>query len=123
RCRGRRSDALAPAVGAAPGARAGVRWLPVLMLSGTMGVALAGATYAGIQIDRAIENALRRRKVPAPRLVMALASGALSLGMDLLEDRGPTADSSSTDRRPETAGCRTCQRAQSTAIARAAQAP
>ncbi|HJB09190.1 MAG TPA: hypothetical protein H9786_01460 [Candidatus Brachybacterium merdavium] len=91
-------DAIAPTDRATPRARAGIRWMPVLMLSGTMGVALAGATYAGIQIDRAIENALRRRKVPAPRLVMGLASGALSLGMDLLEDRVPTADSSSTDR-------------------------
>lgn len=91
-------DAIAPTDRGTPRARPGTRWMPVLMLSGTMGVALAGATYAGIRVDRAIENALRRRNVPAPRLVMGLASGALSLGMDLLEARAPTADSSSADR-------------------------
>lgn len=53
----------------------------------------AGVGAGSIVVDRAIENALRRRGVPAPRLMMGLASGALSLGVDLLtrhsEDDAP----------------------------------
>ena len=66
------------------------RWVPLLAFSGTMGAALAGAVLAGIRMDRAIEMALRRREVPAPRLIIGLASGAVSLGMDVIENRAPT---------------------------------
>lgn len=48
----------------------------------------AGAGAASLVIDRGIENSLRRRGVPAPRVAMGLASGALSLVMDVLSDRG-----------------------------------
>ena len=64
--------------------------MPLLAFSGTMGAALAGAVLAGIRMDRAIEMALRRREVPAPRLIIGLASGAVSLGMDVIENRAPT---------------------------------
>ncbi|ATG54933.1 hypothetical protein CFK41_09265 [Brachybacterium ginsengisoli] len=53
----------------------------------------AGAGAGSIVVDRAVENALRRRDIPAPRLMMGLVSGALSLGVDLLtqhsEDDAP----------------------------------
>lgn len=58
--------------------------LPLLV-----GGLIAGAGAASIRVDRGIENALRRRDVPAPRLVMGLASGALSVGMDVLSSRAP----------------------------------
>ncbi|ATG52158.1 hypothetical protein CFK38_11965 [Brachybacterium vulturis] len=53
-----------------------------------VGGLIAGAGAASLVIDRGIENSLRRRGVPAPRVAMGLASGALSLVMDVLSDRG-----------------------------------
>ena len=52
----------------------------------------AGAGAASIAIDRGIENSLRRRGLPAPRVAMGLASGALSLAMDVLSDRGESTE-------------------------------
>lgn len=51
-----------------------------------VGGIIAGAGAASIVIDRGIESSLRRRGVPAPRLVMGLASGALTLGIDVLAE-------------------------------------
>lgn len=48
---------------------------------------MAGSTAASIRIDRGVEELLRRRGVAAPRLVMGLASGALTLAVDILGDR------------------------------------
>lgn len=50
---------------------------------------IAGSGAASIILDRGLENLLRRRGVPAPRVAMGLASGALSLAMTALEDRLP----------------------------------
>lgn len=85
------TDAVDPLPAEAPTSqRTGpARWVPLLAISGAMGAALAGAVLAGIRMDRAIEMALRRREVPAPRLVIGLASGAVSLVMDVIENRAP----------------------------------
>lgn len=49
---------------------------------------LAGcAGAAGLRADRAIENALTAIHVPAPRLVMGLASGAVMTALSALELR------------------------------------
>lgn len=60
----------------------------------------AGAGAASIVIDRGIENSLRRRGVPAPRVAMGLASGALSLAMDVVSDRGEGPDSAQEGTEP-----------------------
>lgn len=52
-----------------------------------VGGIIAGSTAASIRIDRSVEELLRRRGVPAPRLVMGLASGALTLAVEVLGDR------------------------------------
>lgn len=93
-------DAIAPTDGATEKASAGKRWVSMLVLSGAMGAALAGASFAGIRIDRAIENALRRHDVRAPRLVMGLAGGVLSLGMDVLEARASSGTEDDPGSRP-----------------------
>ena len=49
---------------------------------------MAGTSAASIWIDRGVEGLLRRRGVPAPRVAMGLASGALSLAMAALESKG-----------------------------------
>ncbi|MGO1286625.1 MAG: hypothetical protein ACTH0H_12430 [Brachybacterium sp.] len=59
-------------------------------LSLALGGAVAGTGAASILLDRGIENLLRRRGVPAPRVMMGLASGALMLAVNLLEDRAPS---------------------------------
>lgn len=53
-----------------------------------VGGIIAGVGGASLAIDRGMEDGLRRRGVPAPRLMIGLASGALSLGLDVLSDRG-----------------------------------
>ena len=50
---------------------------------------IAGSGVASLRIDRGVEGLLRRRGVPAPRVVMGLASGALSLAMAAFETRVP----------------------------------
>ncbi|MGO3208209.1 hypothetical protein ACT3SQ_07070 [Brachybacterium sp. AOP42-C2-15] len=59
-------------------------------LSLAFGGVVAGAGAASICLDRGIENLLRRRGVPAPRVMMGLASGALMLGVNALGDRVPS---------------------------------
>lgn len=69
-------------------------------LSLAVGGAVAGTGAASIRIDRGIENLLRRRGVPAPRLMMGLASGALMLSVNLLEHRSSGAqDAASLEHR------------------------
>lgn len=72
----------------------GMRTLRGSALSLALGGAVAGVGAASICLDRGIENLLRRRGVPAPRVMMGLASGTLMLGMNVLEAR---ASSSSED--------------------------
>lgn len=48
---------------------------------------IAGSSVLSLWMDRGIEEFLHRRGVPAPRLAMALASGALSLAMGIAEER------------------------------------
>lgn len=52
-----------------------------------VGGIIAGSSVLSLWMDRAIEEFLHRRGVPAPRLAMALASGALSLAMGIAEER------------------------------------
>ena len=52
-----------------------------------VGGIIAGSGVLGLWMDRGIEEFLHRRGVPAPRLAMALASGALSLAMGIAEER------------------------------------
>ena len=59
-------------------------------LSLACGGAVAGAGAASIRLDRGIENLLRRRGVPAPRVMMGLASGALMLAVNALGEHGLT---------------------------------
>src|SRR5699024_2806761 len=54
-----------------------------------LGGLVAGAGAASLGLDRAIEGVLRRRGVPAPRLWMGLASGALTLALTVLDERAP----------------------------------
>lgn len=64
--------------------RAARRQITRAALPLVVGGLTAAAGAASISVDRGIENSLRRRGVRAPRLVMAIASGALSLGIDAL---------------------------------------
>ena len=52
-----------------------------------VGGIIAGSSVLSLWMDRGIEEFLHRRGVPAPRLAMALASGALSLAMGIAEER------------------------------------
>ena len=58
-------------------------------LSLTFGGLIAGAGAAAICLDRAVETALRARNVPAPRLVIGLVSGVLTVALTAAE-AGPT---------------------------------
>ena len=73
-----------------PGPDASRRAVRRRVATGALPLVVAGLTAGvgagSIVVDRGIENALRRRGVPAPRLMMGLASGALSLGIDLLTE-------------------------------------
>ena len=60
------------------------------------GGAVAGVGAASIRLDRGIENLLRRRGVPAPRVMMGLASGVLMLAVNALGKHVPS--SSEDDR-------------------------
>ena len=72
---------------AAPGLRAPT--LSEAALATALGGLVAGAGAASLGLDRAIEGVLRRRGVPAPRLWMGLASGALTLALTVLDERAP----------------------------------
>lgn len=52
-----------------------------------VGGIIAGSSVLSLWMDRGIEEFLHRRGVPAPRLAMALASGALSLAIGIAEER------------------------------------
>lgn len=52
-----------------------------------LGGLVAGAGAASICVDKGIETLLRRRGVPAPRVWMGVASGALSLAMVTFGER------------------------------------
>lgn len=52
-----------------------------------LGGIAAGAGAASIRVDRGIEDLLRRRGVPRPRVWMGIASGAFTLAMAVLEAR------------------------------------
>jgi hypothetical protein len=57
---------------------------------------IAGAGAAGLRLDRGAEGFLRRRGVPAPRLWIGLATGAVTLASTLLDERAPERDGAST---------------------------
>ncbi|WP_394214648.1 hypothetical protein [Brachybacterium vulturis] len=54
-----------------------------------VGGIIAGSDAASIWLDRGLEGLLRRRGVPAPRVVMGLAYGGLSLAVAALDSRDP----------------------------------
>lgn len=53
-----------------------------------LGGLAVGAGAAGLWMDRAIENALRRRGVPFPRLAMGIATGGVMTALTALEPEG-----------------------------------
>ena len=61
-----------------------------------VGGIIAGSGVLSLWMDRGIEEFLHRRGVPAPRLAMALASGALSLAMGIAEERREARDAERT---------------------------
>lgn len=61
-----------------------------------VGGIIAGSSVLSLWMDRGIEEFLHRRGVPAPRLAMALASGALSLAMGIAEERREARDAERT---------------------------
>lgn len=71
-----------PAASSRSRSRAAYATLPL-----AVGGIIAGSGVLSLWIDRGIEGFLHRRGVPAPRLAMALASGALSLAMGIAEER------------------------------------
>lgn len=77
--------------------RAVRRRIATVALPLVVGGLTAGASAGSIVVDRGIENALRRRGVPAPRLMMGLASGVLSLGIDLLTEHSEVGGSDTSD--------------------------
>lgn len=80
---------------AEPQAAAPARGLPTateLVIPLALGGLVAGAGAASIGIDRGIETLLRRWGVPAPRVWMGIAYGALSHTMVTLGDRRVVAD-------------------------------
>lgn len=75
-------------------------------LSLAFGGAVAGVGAASICVDRGIENLLRRRGVPAPRVMMGLGSGALMVAVNALGERMPSSSEDEdggrrTDRSPD----------------------
>lgn len=78
-----------PATGAAEELEAWTR--PPLAMVVLMPLAFGGlvgaASAAGIRADRWVEETLRRRGAPAPRLIIGVLSGVLMTGLTLLEDR------------------------------------
>ena len=79
----------------APGLRAPT--LSEAALATALGGLVAGAGAASLGLDRAIEGVLRRRGVPAPRLWMGLASGALTLALTVLDERAPAPSETAED--------------------------
>ena len=70
--------------------------LPEAALSLTLGGLIAGAGAAGLRLDRAAEGLLRRRGVPAPRVWIGLATGAVTLASTLLDERSSAPGTTST---------------------------
>ncbi|MGP4915505.1 hypothetical protein ACTXJ9_07350 [Brachybacterium tyrofermentans] len=56
-----------------------------LLLSLGIGSLIAGAGAAAIWVDHRVEDALRSRGVPAPRLIMGLATGAINVAISAFE--------------------------------------
>lgn len=59
--------------------------LPETAVSLVVGGLMAGAGVAGLRLDRGAERFLRRRGVPAPRVWLGLATGAVTLATTLLD--------------------------------------
>lgn len=57
-----------------------------------VGALVAGTMVAGFAMDRAFEQALVRRNVPHPRLVLGAAGAVLSYTLDVLDRRFDTPD-------------------------------
>lgn len=68
-------------------------------LSLALGGLMAGAGVAGLRLDRGAESFLRRRGVPAPRVWIGLATGAVTLASTLLDERGSAPGTTSTQAR------------------------
>ncbi|MDN5900369.1 MAG: hypothetical protein L0H74_09910 [Brachybacterium sp.] len=58
-------------------------------LSLGLGGIAAGSAVAGLRLDRGAEALLRRHGVPAPRVWMGLAAGALTATLAVIEERAP----------------------------------
>lgn len=68
-------------------------WIGRLGLSLGLGTAVAGAGAAGIWIDHRVEDVLRSRRIPAPRLAMGIASGILTVVLAAVDDSEDSEDS------------------------------
>ena len=66
--------------------------VPEAALSLALGGLMVWAGVAGLRLDRGAEGFLRRREVPAPRLWIGLATGAVTLASTLLDTREPGRD-------------------------------
>ncbi|GAA3531933.1 hypothetical protein AFL01nite_20330 [Aeromicrobium flavum] len=65
---------------------------PSALAGAGLGGVAAGATALGFTVDRAFEQALVRRGVPHPRLVLGVLGAGLSYALDVLDRRFDTAD-------------------------------
>ncbi|GAA1486058.1 hypothetical protein [Brachybacterium fresconis] len=63
-------------------------WFARFGLSVGLGAVVAGGGVAAIRIDHRVENALRSRGVPSPRLVIGLATGVLTVASVAIDDSG-----------------------------------
>ncbi|MFJ6042775.1 MULTISPECIES: hypothetical protein [Brachybacterium] len=61
--------------------------VPETAISLALGGLMVGAGVAGLRLDGGAENFLRRRGVPAPRLWLGLATGAVTLASALFDER------------------------------------
>ncbi|MGP5259067.1 hypothetical protein ACTXMW_11655 [Brachybacterium paraconglomeratum] len=61
--------------------------VPETAISLALGGLMVGAGVAGLRLDGGAENFLRRRGVPAPRLWIGLATGAVTLASTLFDER------------------------------------
>ena len=68
-------------------------------LSLALGGLMVGAGVVGLRLDRGAESFLRRRGVPAPRVWIGLATGAVTLASTLLDERGSAPGPTSTQER------------------------
>ena len=64
----------------------------VVLMPLAFGGLVGAGSAAGIRADRWVEETLRRRGAPAPRLIIGVLSGVLMTGLTLLEDRVEDAD-------------------------------